>query len=286
MVYRFTINVDRLEITYKANEPLQQMLSDIKDDVKIDALRLVREKSRYYTHEFLVLGSDYDETQGEIERPMGHLRFGSPNPNRQFIYFVFENAALYSEYLLASRFYIEDALGLEFMRVSKLDVAVDFSFNVVNRFYRVFKNPDYDLIINGVKVKDIQSVVPDVVHIAGNTTRKRPFARHTPVIRNADGNMLMRAYDKGREIDEESHKDYIRESAGFKRLYRIEVSLGCHKVVKKVLDRLGLTDGDLYAHLQNERTLIDLFRVALNSLVRVSRKRKSTSVLEPILSEV
>ncbi len=285
MEHGFTINVDRLELTYEKNEPLQQKLSDIKDELKIDALRLVRENSRYYSHEFLVLGSDYEETQGVVERPMGHLHFGCPNPNRQFIYFVFENASLYSEYLLASRFYIEDALGLEFMRVSKLDVAIDFNFNVVNRFYRVFKNPDYDLIINGVKVKGIQSVVSDVLHIAGNTTRKRPFARHTPIIKSADGNMLMRAYDKGREIDEESHKDYIRESAGFKRIYRIEVSLGCHKVIKKVLDRLGLTDGDLYVHLQHERTLIDLFRVALNSLVRVSRKRRSMSILEPILSE-
>lgn len=95
--------------------------------------------------------------------------------------------------------------------------------------------------------------------------------------------MLMRAYNKGKEIDAESGKEYIREKAGFKKLYRIEVSLGCHRVIKKVLERLDLTEENLYAQLQDEKTLIAIFRVALNSLVRVSRKRKSMSVIEPML---
>lgn len=286
MIYSFIINVDRLELTYDKNEPLQTLLSDNTiNEFQFDALRLIRENSRMYSHEFIVYGSDYDEMLGVIERPIGHLHFGSPNPNRPYIYLVYDNAALYSNYLLASRFYVEEALGLEFLRVSKCDVAVDFNFNVVNRFYRLLKNSDYDLIINGEKVKGMKSAVRDVLHIAGNTTRQRPFAHHSPVIKNADGSMLMRAYDKGKEIDEESGKEYIREKAGFKRLYRVEVSLGCHRVIKKVLERLGLTDEDFYAQLQDEKTLIAFFRVALNCLVRVSRKRKSMSVLEPILFE-
>ena len=286
MIYRFSINVDRLELTYEKNEPLQTLLSDNTiNEFQFDALRLIRENGRMYTHEFIVYGSDYDEKLGVIERPIGHLHFGSPNPNRPYIYLVYDNAALYSDYLLASRFYVEEALGLQFLRVSKVDVAVDFNFNVVNRFYRLFKNPDYALIVNGEKVKDMKNVVRDVLHIAGNTTRQRPFAHHSPVIKNADGSMLMRAYDKGKEIDEESSKEYIREKAGFKRLYRIEVSLGCHRVIKKVLERLDLTDEDFYARLQDEKTLIAFFRVALNSLVRVSRKRKGMSVLEPMLFE-
>jgi len=286
MNYSFTINVDRLEFTYEKNEPLQTMLSDTtKNEFEFDSLRLIREQCKYYSNEFSIWGSDYDEQQGIVERRIGNLHFGSPNPNRPYLYVEYDNAALYSDYLLASRFYVEEALGLVFMRVSKIDVAVDFKFNVVSRFYRLFKNPGYDLIINGEKVKDMKSIVRDVLHIAGNTSRQRPFAHHTPVIKNADGSMLMRAYDKSKEIDEESGKEYIREKAGFKKLYCIEVSLGCYRVIKKVLERLDLTDENFYALLQDEKTLIAFFRVALNSLVRVSRKRKSMSVLEPILFE-
>ncbi len=287
MKYSFTINLDRLELTYEKNEPLQTKLSDTtKNEFEFDSLWLIREQCKYYSNEFSIWGSDYDEQLDIVERRIGKLHFGSPNPNRPYIYLVYDNAALYSDYLLASRFYVEEALGLVFMRVSKIDVAVDFNFNVVNSFYRLFKNPNYDLIVNGEKVKGMKCTVRDVLHIAGDTTRQSPFAHHTPVIKNADGSMLMRAYDKGKEIDEESGKEYIREKSGFKKLYRIEVSLSCHKVIKKMLNKLGMTDEELYARLQHEKTLMDLFRVGLYSLIRVSRRRRSMSVLEAIISEM
>jgi len=283
MNYSFTINVDRLELTYMTNEPLQTMLSDTtKNEFEFDSLRLIREQCKYYSNEFSIWGSDYDEQLGIVERKIGKLHFGSPNPNRPYIYLVYDNAALYSDYLLASRFYVQDVLGLDFLRVSKIDVAVDFNFNVVSRFYRLFKNPDYDLIVNGEKVKGMKCTVRDVLHIAGNTSRQRPFAHHAPVIKNADGSLLMRAYNKGKEIDEESRKEYIREKAGFKKLYRMEVSLSCHRVIKKVLERLNLTDENFYTLLQDEKSLIAIFRVSLNCFASVSRKRKSMSVLEPM----
>lgn len=280
------INLDRLELTYESNESLKLVLSDTEvSEFVFGQLRLVREQSRLYSHEFLIMGTDYDEEHGEAERPIGTLYFGSPNPNRQYIYLLFENAALYDEYLLASRFYVESVLGLEFLRVSKIDVAVDFNFNVVNRFYRLFKDPDYDLIINGKKVADIRTTIPDVLHIAGKTNRKRPFAHHMPVVKNANGSMLMRAYDKSKEIEEDSGKEYIREKAGFNRLYRMEVSLGSHKVVKKVLDTLALTDEELYALLGHESTMIDFLVSGLNKLIRVSRRRRSYGILEIILPD-
>lgn len=280
------INLDRLELTYESNESLKLVLSDTEvSEFAFGNLRLLREQSRLYTHEFLIMGTDYDEEHGEAERPIGTLYFGSPNPNRQYIYLLFENAALYDEYLLASRFYVESVLGLDFLRVSKIDVAVDFNFNVVNRFYRLFKDPDYDLIINGKKVADIRTTIPDVLHIAGKTNRKRPFAHHMPVVKNANGSMLMRAYDKSKEIEEDSGKEYIREKAGFNRLYRLEVSLGSHKVVKKVLDTLALTDEELYALLGHEGTLIDFLVSTLNKLVRVSRRRRSYGILDVILPD-
>lgn len=284
--YKGVISLDRLELTYESNESLKLVLSDTEEsEFVFGQLRLVREQSRLYSHEFLILGSDYDEEHGETERSIGSLYFGSPNPNRQYIYLLFENAALYDDYLLASRFYVESVLGLEFLRVSKIDIAADFNFNVVNRFYRLFKNPDYDLIINGKKVADIRTNIPEVLHIAGNTNRKRPFAHHMPVVKNANGNMLMRTYDKSKEIEEESGKEYIREKAGFNRLYRLEVSLGSHKVVKKVLDSLAMTDEKLYALLGHESMLIDFLVSALNKLVRASRRRRSYGILDVILPD-
>lgn len=287
MVYNFCINLDRLELTYDKNEPLQTMLSDTsKNEFEFDSLRLVREQCKYYSNEFSIWGYDYDEQLGIVERRIGYLHFGSPNPNRPYIYILYDNAALYDDYLLASRFYVQDALGLEFLRVSKIDIAVDFNFNIINRFYRIFKSKDYSVILNGKKHDDTKPTDTEVLHIAEGTTRFRPFAHHSPVFKNKQETMQMKAYDKDKEIDTESHKEYIREKAGFKRLYRMEVSFGCHKVVKKMLDKLAMTDEELYVRLQHEKTLIDLFLAGLNSLIRVTRKRKSMSILDAIFAEM
>jgi hypothetical protein len=62
MIYRFSINLDRLELTYEKNVPLQTMLSDItKNEFEFDSLRLIREQCMYYSNEFSIWGSDYDE---------------------------------------------------------------------------------------------------------------------------------------------------------------------------------------------------------------------------------
>lgn len=107
MVYKYCVNLDRLELTYMTNEPLQTMLSDTtKNEFEFDFLRLIREQCKYYSNEFSIWGSDYDGQQGIVERRIGNLHFGSPNPNRPYIYLVYDNAALYSDYLLASRFYV------------------------------------------------------------------------------------------------------------------------------------------------------------------------------------
>ena len=286
MKYKSQINIDRLELTYEGNEGIKTVLSD-KDTKELhwDGLRLVRQKSRMYCHEFVVLVKKYSEEQGIRERPLGYLYFGSPNPNRPYIYLLYDNASLYDDNMLALRFYVGEVLGLRFLRVSKLDIAIDYNFNITNRFYRLFKNPDYALVVNGKKITDVYEEVPDIAHIVGHTNRKRPFAHHSPVLKNSDGSLMMRSYDKSKEIAVESGKDYIADKAGFRRLYRLEVSMGNHKVITKNLKRLYLTDEELYERLQDERTLNSLFRSALNSLIRVSKGRKSHSILEYILPD-
>ena len=125
--------------------------------------------------------------------------------------------------------------------------------------------------------------VKDVVHIAGNTTRKRPFANPSPVVKNADGSLALRAYNKGKEIDETSGKEYVRDATGFSRLWRLEVSCGNHKVLKSVLDRLGMSDEDLYADLGIESMKIRIFRALMDKLIRVQHNRHSYSLIDVML---
>ena len=286
MIKQNRINLDRLELTYTTSDEVRTYLSDKKvEKYQIEDVTLIREQSRLYENEFSIIVQDYDKEQGVFDCCIGHLHFGSPNPNRQHVYIVYENQALYNDLFVAIRYYLEDVLGLKFKQVSKIDVAVDFNFNIIRRFYRLYKNSEYNLIINGKKVEGVKQKVADVLHVAGNTTRKRPMANPMPIIKNSDGSLSLKAYNKTREIEEESHKDYITDAVGFARMYRFEVSCGNHKALKPSLSKLGISEVDLYTGLQNDDTLLSLFCVLLDRLIRVQKGRHSYSLMDILLDE-
>lgn len=284
---RYAINIDRLEITYLATQEQKDYLANKEyNEFYFDGITLRRCECRNYENEFAIISTDFDRERGTYERCIGHLHFGSPNPNRQNVYVLYENESLYSKMWLAVRFYIEDALGLEFKQISKLDIATDFNFNVSRLFYQVYKDGNLDLIINGKKIHGLDSKVKDVVHITGNTTRKRPFANITPVVKNADGSLALRAYNKSEEIDETSGKEYVRDATGFPRLWRFEVSCGNHRIIKSVLDKLGMSDEDLYADLGIEKVKIRFFKAMIDKLIRVQRNRHSYSLIDVMLDDL
>lgn len=267
------INLDKLELTYTTSDEVRTYLSDKNvQRYEFESVTLIREQSRLYENEFSIILQDYDEVLGVFDCCIGHLHFGSPNPNRQHVYLVYENQALYNTMYVAIRYYLEDVLGLEFRQVSKIDIAVDFNFNIICRFYKLYKNSEYNLIINGKKVEGVEQKVADVIHIAGNNTRKRPMANPMPIIKNSDGSLSLKAYNKTREIEDESHKDYISVAVGFARMYRFEVSCRNHKTLKPSLNRLGMSEVDLYTGLQNEDALSRLFCALLDRMIRVQKK--------------
>lgn len=283
---RSRINLDRLELTYTASDEVRTYLSDKNvQRYELESVTLIREQSRLYENEFSIIMQDYDEELGAFDCCIGHLHFGSPNPHRQHVYIVYENQALYNTVFVAIRYYLEDVLGLTFRQVSKIDIAVDFNFCIVRRFYQLYKNSEYDLIINGKKIEGVEQKVADVLHITGNTTRKRPMANPMPVVKNSGGSLSLRLYNKTREIEEESHKDYITDAVGFARMYRIEVSCGNHKALKPSLNRLEMSETDLYMGLQDEGTLSRLFRALLDRLIRVQKGRRSYSLMDILLDE-
>ena len=284
---RYQINIDRLEITYLATPEQKEYLSN-KECIEFyfNSITLRRCECRNYENEFAIITTDFDKERGIYERCIGHLHFGSPNPNRQNVYVVYENEVLYNRNWLATRFYLGDALGFEFKQISKLDIAADFNFNVNRRFYRVYKDGNYNLVVNGKKIRGLDEKVKDVIHLTGNTSRKRAFANPTPVIKNADGSLSMKVYDKSKEIEEASGKEYVRDAAGFSHLWRIEVSCSNHKTLKTALDKVGMTDEDLYVDMQNEGVKICLFKTLMDKLIRVLHKRHSFPLMDVLLEDV
>lgn len=280
---KYNLSIDKLEITYQATQQVRDALAAIEERKVINEVVVKRvEKPLQYQHEFLLFGKDYNEEQGVFERQIGVLYFGSLNQNRQYIYINFDNAVLYDTYLLASRFYVEEALGLDFLRVSKIDLALDLNINVVRRINRIYRDDSLSLVILNKRYESMDETVNEVLHIAKGT-RQTPMKNRSFYIVSKHKSLMLRCYNKSAEL-KESHKDYIPIISGKLPMYRLEVSLANHKTIAKTLAKLGVTyEEEVYSKLQSEDFLFSLFLTTLNRLIRVNKGRKSYNLLECLI---
>lgn len=280
----WNLSIDKLEITYQATQQVRDALAAIEGRKVINEITVVRvEKPMQYQNEFLLFGKDYNEEQGVFERQIGVLYFGSVNLNRQHIYVNYHNAVLYDAYLLASRFYVEEALGLDFFRVSKIDLALDLNINVVRRINRIYRDEALSLVILNKCYKSMDETVNEVLHIAKGT-RKAPMKIRSFYIEDKNKSLTMRCYNKSEEL-KESRKDYIPNVSGKLPMYRLEVSLANHKTIVKTLAQLGVAnEEEVYSKLQCKDFLFSLFLTTLNRLIRVNKGRKRMNLLECLIA--
>ncbi|MDE5900453.1 MAG: hypothetical protein K2H33_03750 [Muribaculaceae bacterium] len=285
--FLYQVSIDALEVTYTTSDEMKQYLSSDVSTFYFGEHRelvLQRSESRYYTNEFVIWCKDYDESKGLHTRILGYLRFGSPNQNRQNVYITFENEALYS-WIVSARYYVEEALNLDFLQISKLDIAVDFNFNVEKHLVRQYKDDTYDLIVNG-RVADNKAVY-GVGFLSWWNPRHRLFANPQMVVKNDKSTLSMKTYNKKKEIEQESHKHYILEKTGFSSvMYRVEMTCKNHKSLKKTLDSLGMTDEYLYTHLDDENELFSVFMHLLDRVIHLRKNRKPVNILSETIKNL
>ncbi len=281
--YNYAVCIDALEITYTATEEQKDFLSTIEKKLHIGedntSLWIERVESRHYRDEFIVKCKDEN-----AYRIVGYLRSGSFNPNRQLVYLTFENSALYS-WILYARYYIESALGLEFYRISKIDIAVDFDFNIQKRLIALLKSTSYDIIVNG-RIANRKSVKGLNIH-AYDISLSRMFANPELTVSNDDSTLSMKTYNKRKEIEAGSRKSYITECTGFNGThYRVEVACKNYKRLSPTLKALGRDDKFLYTHLDNDETLKALFCDILNRLIYLRKGRKLLNIIDVVLNDL
>lgn len=281
----FCINIDLLEITYQYNELVAEelMVLNVGEFKTINNLLIQRKESFNYHYEYVLFCKDLDHNQTIINKKIGYLNFGSTNPNRSNIYVLYCNRALYDDFLLSSRFGIEEALSLEFLNISKLDIAIDFNYNIQRHIVKAYKNDDYELIINGKNVLD-ESEVDNVSTVANKNPRKKLFQKYEFVISNANKDMTMKVYDKKKEIIDNNKQYIIDKSRDTSTLYRLEISCKSHKMISKTINSLKMNNEELYSSLQCKHILFDFFNSVLNRLIRLRKGRKTFSILDIALS--
>ena len=282
--YLYQVSIDALEITYTTTDEMKEYLSSDDSTYYFGEKKeiiLKRSDSRYYKNEFIIWCKDWNENKGHFKRIVGYMRFGSFNKNRQNVYITYENEALYS-WLVSARYYMEEALNLEFLQISKFDVAIDFNFNVEKHLIRQYKDDAYDLIVNG-RLADNKAVY-GVGFLSWWNPRHRIFANPQILVKNDKSTLTMKTYNKKKEIEQESGKYYIQEKTGFNTvMYRVEITCKNHKILKKTLDALGISDEFLYVHLDDENILLTVFSHLLDRIIHLRKNRKPINILEEAL---
>lgn len=282
--YLYQVSIDALEITYTTTDEMKEYLSSDDSTYYFGEKKeiiLKRSDSRYYKNEFIIWCKDWNESKGHFKRIVGYMRFGSFNKNRQNVYITYENGALYS-WLVSARYYMEEALNLEFLQISKFDIAVDFNFNVEKHLIRQYKDDSYDLIVNG-RLADNKAVY-GVGFLSWWNPRHRIFANPQMLVKNDKSTLTMKTYNKKKEIEQESGKYYIQEKTGFNTImYRVEITCKNHKLLKKTLDALEISDEFLYVHLDDENVLLTVFSHLLDRVIHLRKNRKPINILDEAL---
>ena len=285
--YLYQVSIDTLEITYTTTDEMKEYLSSDDSTYYFGEKKeiiLKRSDSRYYKNEFVIWCKDWNESKGHFKRIVGYMRFGSFNKNRQNVYITFENEALYS-WLVSARYYMEEALNLEFLQISKFDIAVDFNFNVEKHLIRQYKDDSYDLIVNG-RLADNKAVY-GVGFLSWWNPRHRIFANPQMLVKNDKSTLTMKTYNKKKEIEQESGKYYIQEKTGFSTImYRVEITCKNHKLLKKTLDALEISDEFLYVHLDDENVLLTVFSHLLDRVIHLRKNRKPINILDEALKDL
>lgn len=272
------INIDKLEIQYLLTHEIVEVLNRIESEEDFYEFKIKRTNLNYnYKNTFDIIIKNYNEKDGVHDVKLGTLYYGSFNPNRNQLYIAIENRELYSGNLVSIHF-IEEQLNLQFMTISKIDIAFDCNRNIISKYYNLIKNDNINYIILNKKV-DKNEEIDNITLCKG--TLLRPLLHKSIYIKNKEGGLELNAYNKTKEIkDNGNYKDYIVDKLGFNEIYRLEVRCN-HKQLKDTLKAMNLTDEDvMYRAIIDKELLYDIYENLLNRLLRIDENGKSYNFLQ------
>ncbi len=266
------INIDKLEISFNSDDRIKEILEE-NSELCFSSFYLLKQNSINGNYK------NYFEIYLLDNTLFGSLYFGSYNINRQNIYVSVNNRMLYTNNL-SILYNIGEELNLEINSISKLDLALDFTTNIVSKFYNLLKNRDLNFIILNKKYM-INEEVKNLFTIS-NGTRTNIHKNKSFYIQNREKGLTLCGYNKIKEIlDNNSEKEYIKELISSNKIFRLEVRTN-HSLLLDSLKKIGFTDVYLFQILINRDNieLFVLYNHLLNRLIRIEYNNKIYSLLD------
>ena len=269
---RTYIQIDELKICYTAEaDSLNELMSmEIGSHFELHGYcfhRIVSDRFRYY---FEVWDDDEQVAQ---------LKFGlytDLSETKHYVYFKVSNQVLYRPSQLKTILELPTKLNFDFNNYTAIDLAIDSNMNFTSIIKRMMRDKAVTTIINGKAVKDRKQVLQGVCFQYSTSLDRLKYASITfkqkKAISNKQHGIVVQAYDKKAEIEQNSDKRYILDFYGHpKRLYRLEVRLH----YQELKDYFSKVNGEpIYETMTDQELLQDMFLYHLSAVLRFTQGRK------------
>ena len=231
--------IDKLKICYTLSNTSR--LHELREtpletyEVQEWDFQLRRIDGTHFNYIYEIVYSFYNEIFDDTEEQVfGTIQWGlrsdHDNAFQSYVWLQIDNKQFYLKYnhktkgRLVFLNYIEQMLGLEFNNITHLDLAIDTNTNISKALVKMIRDKDYYPIINGTKITDRKKLVEDILYIGVGTLER--IKEYSILIQQKKNDLSINAYNKKREIENKSHKDYIMESYGNpNQLHRLEVRI-------------------------------------------------------------
>ena len=216
--------IDYLTLTFQKNEMFMSSLLKCSDEIEIFDHRFISTRERGFEYAFKIYSASDSS-------PIGVLKFNNPSHTwDNNIHIQYSNHIFYDCDKLKYALHIGDMLGLSFLCVARIDLALDLPFNIVSRIRQTMKSEHFVPVINNKCCWDRKDIIQNCF-VVGNITRER-VKINSLYVHNANKTLIVKSYNKLNEIREirrngdVNYKQYIIDYYGgkIKSLYRLEVS--------------------------------------------------------------
>ena len=292
------IHVDKLKLCYTLyeNSPLYELMETPIEIYELPHwdFRLERIDGKYYDYIYKIIYLERTSNSLNSEYYMqclGTLRWGlkadKEGEMSGYVWIEIDNKQFYLNYnynthnRLVYLDYIEGVLGLKFHNLTRLDLACDDNKSQSKRLIRAIRDEALIPIVNGAKITDRNKLLEDILYIGVGSCRR--IKEYNLIVQQKNGDLRLTAYNKKREIENNSSKMYIAEANGNpKNLSRLEIRI-CGEVLNEWFNRERIEYRPML--FCNEDFLLLMFLTFSSRVLRfqTAKGRQSLNVLDIVV---
>ena len=276
--------MDMLRLCYKQPSGLYETIAETKPNTSI--LR-----DGYY---LFVIGNENEDEENpqtilcnvnaDTGEEIGTFVFNNSNGKYgRLCFFRFTNRALYEcsynydgekNNIVACIEYIADDLGLEFISITEMHIALDSNVNRIAKLMRLKRDVvHHDMIVNRKKVEASREKIQGYKEVF-QSERVRRVNPTIYIDQKKENAPKLCIYNKTIEIAEESGKDYINEwnDFGKQTIYRSELRLRWESI-KEYFTEKGIQGYGIFMAILCPQTLREMFQHFSTRLVYFRNKQ-------------